>query len=512
MNMRPLDRCDRLAFKRMLLPLFLIALWGVPTSANTVQKPDILMIVVDDLRPMLGCYGVEHMKTPHIDSLAKRSILFERAYCQVAKCGPSRLSAMTGLRSDSIDVFSNTEKDVKAFRQRRPDAVSIAHWLKKHGYDTRSFGKIDHDGWQIKTDWSVPPSPGRHREMWEVVDADDPSKPTLIANRYACPAIQSPDVPDTHLYAGRMTQEVIAMLRERDAGKPMFLAVGYRRPHLPFVAPKRYFDQYNPDESWLANNPQPPDQSPVMAWFNSDGYGGAIKRAGLTLPGQPNREQAIGINGFELRSYEGIKKQGELDKEEQLQVLQAYAACISYVDAQIGLLIDELKHQDRLDNTLILFWSDHGFHLGEHSAWAKMTNFEVATRVPLLIAAPGISPGKTRELVELVDLYPTLCELAGVPAPKHLEGQSLVGTMRDPKNNTRTLARSQYDRFNGKYMGRAIRTDRYRFVRWTEEKSGRVVHIELYDHQTDPHETQNLANQADQAERIERLTTLLKSD
>lgn len=474
------------------------------------QKPDVLLIVVDDLRPMLGCYGDARIQTPNIDRLAQRGVVFERAYCQYAKCGTSRLSLMTGLRPDSIGVFSNRDKDVLSFRKRRPDAASLSRWLKKHGYHTQSFGKIDHDGWHVDDEWSVPASPGRPGEMLEVANSEDASKPTTIAERFACPVMQSPDVADDHLFAGRMTQQVIDVMRDLDSNQPTFLAVGYRRPHLPFVAPKRYFDLYHPDESWLARNPHPADGSPVMAWFNSDGYVGAAKRVNFKMPNPPTREQAVEWNGYEMRSYLGVPYHGPIDTSLQLKLLQAYAACVSYVDAQIGKLLDELEATGKLDSTLIVFCTDHGWHLGEQSAWGKMTNFEIATRVPTIISGPDIKPGRTRTIAELVDLYPTVCELSGVSAPKHLEGESLVSALEEPEKENEAIALSQYARFGTKYTGRALRTDRYRFVIWEAKKNGEVVHRELYDHQSDPNETKNLALSLNFAREVNRLEAELR--
>lgn len=464
-------------------------------AASPTERPDVLMIVVDDLRPMLGCYGDARILTPNIDRLSRRGVLFERAYCQYAKCGTSRLSLMTGLRPDSIGVFSNRDRDVVAFRNRRPDALSMSRWLMQHGYHTRSFGKVDHDGWHVDEEWSVPASPGRPGEMLEVVDDGDTTRPTVIAERLACPVLQSPNVADDFLFAGRMTKQVLATLRDRDRAQPLFLAVGYRRPHLPFIAPKRFFDLYQPDETWLAQNPDPAFKSPVMAWFNSDGYVGTARRVGLKMPGLPDRKQAVDWNGYELRSYLGVPNRGAINVSLQLKLLQAYAACVSYVDAQIGKIIDELESTGRLDSTLIVFCSDHGWHLGEQSAWGKMTNFEIATRVPMIIAAPGIDAGRTQEIVELVDLYPTICELTGVTAPGHLEGESLVRSLKEPGLKTGSVALSQYSRFGGKFTGRAIRSDRYRYVLWEESRTGQVIHRELYDHDMDPRETRNVSSE-----------------
>ena len=474
------------------------------------QKPDVLLILVDDLRPMLGCYGDARIRTPNIDRLARRGVLFERAYCQYAKCGTSRLSLMTGLRPDSIGVFSNRDKDVVNFRKRRPNAASMSRWLKKHGYFAQSFGKIDHDGWHVDDEWSVPASPGRSGEMLEVADSEDVSKPTTIAERFACPVMQSPDVADDHLFAGRMTRQVINVMRNRDSKQPTFLAVGYRRPHLPFVAPQRYFDLYQPDESWLAKNPHPADGSPVMAWFNSDGYVGAAKRVNFKMPNPPTRKQAVEWNGYEMRSYLGVPYHGPIDTSLQLRLLQAYAACVSYVDAQIGKLLDELEATGKLNSTLIVFCTDHGWHLGEQSAWGKMTNFEIATRVPFIIAGPGIDAGRTKSIAELVDVYPTVCELSGVAIPDHLEGESLASTLRAPNAPDGGFALSQYARFGTKYTGRALRTDRYRFVVWDAKKDGKVVHRELYDHRTNSDETVNLADKAQYKELVSVLETRLR--
>jgi iduronate 2-sulfatase len=479
-------------------------------SAGAANKPDILMIMVDDLRPMLGCYGDARIKTPNIDRLARRGVVFERAYCQYAKCGTSRLSLMTGLRPDSIGVFSNRDKDVVNFRKRRPDAASMSRWLKKHGYHAQSFGKIDHDGWHADDEWSVPASPGRSGEMLEVVNSEDVSKPTTIAERFACPVMQSPDVADDHLFAGRMTQQVIDVMRRRDSQQPTFLAVGYRRPHLPFVAPKRYFDMYQPDESWLAKNPNPAEGSPVMAWFNSDGYVGAAKRVNFKMPNPPTRQQAVEWNGYEMRSYLGVPNHSQIETSLQLRLLQAYAACVSYVDAQVGRILDELESTKTLNSTLIVFCTDHGWHLGEHSAWGKMTNFEIATRVPMIIAGPGFEAGRTRKIAELVDLYPTICDMAGVAKPDHLQGESLIPALTEPEESNDSIALSQYARFGTKYTGRALRTDRYRFVVWDAKKGGETVHRELYDHDSDPDETVNLAGKEEHRELVLTLESQLR--
>ena len=464
----------------------------------TGKSPDIVMIAIDDLRPMLGCYGDQRIKSPNIDSLAKRGVVFERAYCQYAKCGTSRLSLMTGLRPDSIGIFSNSASDVIKFRAHHPEINSIAHWLKKSGYHTQSFGKIYHDGWDHRNDWSTDSHPGRDREMLEITDPKNATAPTVIAERLNCPILQAPAVPDDHLFAGRMTTEVIDTLAHFEDPEPLFLAIGFRRPHLPFVAPKSYFDQYDINDSWLASNQRPSTDVPLMSWFNSDGYVGSARKIGLTMPSQPDYDEAMNWNGYEMRSYKGVPNQGPISPATQINLIHAYAACISYVDAQIGRILEHLRHSPRFKNAIIVLWSDHGWHLGEHSAWGKMTNFEVATRVPLIIAAPEIKPSRTDYISELVDLYPTLCDLAGVPKPDHLEGDSLLQALKPEdyplQSAAQSMALSQYTRFRGRYMGRAIRTPSYRYVAWFDQLENRIVGRELYDHRVDSNENHNLAS------------------
>ena len=474
---------------------FLICILLAAGSPSRGKNPNILMIAVDDLRPMLGCYGDRRIRTPNIDRLASRGMLFERAYCQYAKCGTSRLSLMTGLRPDQMGVFSNNKNDLRRFRKKNPGIVSMGRWFKKHGFLTRSFGKIYHDGWDDLLDWSVPPVPGREGEMLEIADPNSPRGPTLIAPRLDCPAIQDPDAPDDHFFAGRMAEMAAEFLRSRsDSDHPYFLAVGFRRPHLPFVAPRRFFEWYRPDRSWLPKDRMPPKGVEPVAWFNSGGYGGSARKVGLTMPIPPRtRQQAMAWNGYELRSYQGVPNHGPIPDELQLRLIHAYAACVSYVDAQIGKLLQALHASGRAKSTVIVLWSDHGWHLGEHSAWGKMTNYEIATRVPLIFSGPGVARGKTtRSLAELVDVYPTLCALAGLEAPPHLEGDDLCPVLRNPSHEVKLAAQSQYDRYRGKYTGRAVRTKSFRHVVWYDA-AGKAVAEELYHCEDDPGETNNLS-------------------
>ncbi|HBV62975.1 MAG TPA: hypothetical protein DEF45_08140 [Rhodopirellula sp.] len=463
------------------------------------KHPDIVMIAIDDLRPMLGCYGDQRIQSPNIDSLAKSGVLFERAYCQYAKCGTSRLSLMLGLRPDSIGIFSNKTSDVEKFRADHPEIDSIAGCLKKSGYYTQSFGKIYHDGWDQQNDWSTESQPGRNGEILEITNTQNVSGPTVIAERLACPVLQAPEVEDDHLFAGRMATKVIDTINHFDKPNPLFLAMGFRRPHLPFVAPKSYFDQYQVDDSWLATNQRPTADAPLMAWFNSDGYVGSARKAGLTMPLKPDFDEARDWNGYEMRSYRGVPNKGPIPRATQLKLIHAYAACISYVDTQIGRVLEHMKKSPRFKDAVIVLWSDHGWHLGEHSAWGKMTNYEIATRVPLIISAPQLTPGRTDHLSELVDLYPTLCDLAQVPKPEHLQGDSLLPVLHqdygsDHQQST-SVALSQYTRFRNRYMGRAIRTQNHRYIAWFDQRENRIVARELYDHRVDSEENNNLTVQ-----------------
>lgn len=457
------------------------------------EGPNILMIAVDDLRPMLGCYGDSRAITPNIDKLAESGMVFDRAYCNYAKCGPSRASLLSGVHPENVGIYSHKDTEIERFRKERPDVVALPEWFKTHGYEARSFGKIDHDGWADPGQWSAPPFAGREKEMLEIVDPKNPDGPSVIAERLACPVMQSPDVEDNRLFGGRMTDEVVRLLSSRSAGKPFFYAVGFRRPHLPFVAPKKYYDMHHPDESWLCENPEPPAGVPPLAWFNSDGYGGSARNVGLTMPPNPTRKEAIAWNGYEMRSYLDVPYYGEISPSRQMELIQAYSACITYVDTQIGRLLEAIEAEGLRKNTVVMLWADHGWHLGEASAWGKMTNYEIATRVPFIVSAPGKPTGRTRSLAALLDIYPTLCDLAGLEKPTHLDGKSLVPILDNPEATVQDSIRHEYVRYGGRYTGKAIRSDRYRFVQW-KSKKGEIQFEELYDLQGDPLETKNIVD------------------
>ncbi len=471
------------------------------------DKLNVLFIAVDDLRPELGCYGVKHIKTPHIDSLASRGTMFTRAYCQQAVCSPSRTSLLTGLRPDTTRIY-----DLQThFRLTIPDVVTLPQHFKQNGYHTQSFGKIYHGGLDDPKSWSAkswrPKGPGfakpetlaalqKAREKMrregkdlrtETLKRDEktgvPLKLSRPKYKIRGPSWEDPDVADNALPDGKTADRAIEVMRQvKD--KPFFLAVGFLKPHLPFVAPTKYFGLYPPEEVRLADNPFPPKDVPKIAL----------------------------INWGELRAYFDIPKKGPLSDAKALELRRAYYAATSYVDAQIGRVLAELDRLKLRDKTVVVLWGDHGWQLGEHGLWCKHTNFEVAARVPMIFSAPGQpNPGaKTDALTEFVDIYPTLCELCGLAAPKGLEGTSVVPLMADPKRAWKTAAFSQYPR--GIVMGYSMRTQRYRFTEWVRRRGNRTRRgVELYDHKADPKENVNIANRPEHRELVGKLSKQLRA-
>lgn len=454
------------------------------------ERPHVLFFAVDDLRPELGCYGVERVQSPHLDRLAREGVVFRRAYCQQAVCSPSRTSLLTGLRPDSTKVY-----DLEThFRKTVPEVVTLPQHFKQNGYRVVGMGKIYHGGLNDTKSWSVPhrrpkvsmyQSPknlelmARKREEFRKRGL----KGRQLSRKSRGPAWEAADVPDGAYPDGALTEMAVAALRDlakHDA--PFFLAVGFLKPHLPFNAPKRYWDLYDAEKIRLADNPFPPRGAPRLA---------------LT-------------NWGELRSYHDIPQQGPVSEAQARSLIHGYLACVSFIDAQVGRILSELEELGLREKTIIVLWGDHGWKLGEHGAWCKHTNFELDARSSLLLRAPGAEAnGRPCDaLVEFVDIYPTLCELAGLELPEHLEGTSFAPLLGDPARPWKTGALSQYPR--GNIMGYSLRTDRYRFTRWQERKDpGKVVALELYDHKVDPAENVNLAGDPARAGLIEELTEKL---
>jgi arylsulfatase A-like enzyme len=468
---------------RTLALIFAITLLPAALSAAPA-KPNVLFIAVDDLRPQLGCYGDTAVKSPNIDELAKQSLTFDRAYCQLALCNPSRSSLLSGRRPETLGIY-----DLKTFvRDRNPDVITLPQLFKQNGYTTFSFGKIFHTGngnhddpasWSEKSYHPGPTAAGSTKGQPKTdPDSEDPHADELS---YAAPDCADEDLPD-----GQVARHAIEALNKHK-DKPFFLAVGFYRPHLPFVAPKRYWDLYNPADIKLAPNPDPPKDAPAFASNNAG----------------------------ELRRYAGIPKTGPVPEATARTLIQGYNASVSFTDAQIGKVLAELDRLNLRDNTIIILWGDHGYQLGEHGTWTKRTDWEIATRVPLLISIPGQTTRgqKTQALVEFVDVYPTLAELCNLPLPPKLDGKSFTPLLTDPAAKWKTAAFSIYQKrvpaLGGVAHGRAIVTDRHRLIEWSGPDQTKRVY-ELYDHQSDPQENTNIAKLPENKPLVESLANQLQ--
>jgi len=462
-------------------------------SASTAwggERLNVLFIAADDLRPQLRCYGHPQMITPNLDALAESGMLFERAYCSAPTCRASRLAVMTGLRPETTKITTNGGAP---FRKRLPNHVTVSQLFMNHGWHAQSLGKIFHGAFAVRGQWNDPKSwsvpawwPGPRYYYTEpgikaakqvfARSRQGKGKPVdeWVNHFVLGPSWEAPDVAENVLYGGQLADKTIATLNEiKD--RPFFLAVGFLKPHLPFIAPKKYWDMYPPDEIVVADNQHAPKDSPPLAMSNW---------------GHP-------------RSYTDIPNKGPMPKKLVAKLTRGYAACVTYVDAQVGRILKELDRLGLRDNTIIVFWGDHGFHLGENGIWGKATNFELSLRVPLIISAPNMKArgGRTRALVELIDLYPTLAELAGLTPPKNLAGRSMVPLLNNPDQKWKPAAFSQYP--HSGVMGRSMRTDRWRFTEW--KKGNKLVTTELYDLQNDPAGNVNLSGQKEHADAVERL-------
>lgn len=473
--------------------LGLLALAGLTTpiagSAEAV-RPNVLFIAVDDLKPAIGCMGDRSARTPHLDRLAARGTLFEHAYCMQAVCSPSRNAVLTGLRPRTLRIYDLATN----FRLSVPEVVTLPQHFKNLGWKTEAMGKIFHVGHGNHEDnasWSVPhwqarsigyALPENRARLTREEARFENRPPAKAASLPRGAAYESADVPDTTYGDGKIAEEAIRRLQAAHASpsQPFFLAVGFLKPHLPFCAPKKYWDLHDPAQLPMPARTTPPDGAPAFAPTNSG----------------------------ELRQYAGIPETGSLDETLTRRLIHGYYAATSYMDAQLGRLIDELDRLDLAKNTIIVLWGDHGWHLGDHGMWCKHTTYEQATRAPLIIVAPGKPSGrKTRSLAEFVDIYPTLCELAGLEPPSHLQGTSLVPILNDPRIELKATAFQVYPRGSkphGPLLGQAARTDRWRYVEW-QAKDGRVVSRELYDMRTDPGETVNVVNAPEHAAEVREL-------
>jgi arylsulfatase A-like enzyme len=443
---------------------------GPPVAAQA-DRPHVLFIAVDDLRPQINSFGVERMHTPNLDRLAARGVRFDRAYCNIAVCGASRASLMSGLRPTPTRFTS-----YQTWVQRdAPGVPTLATTFKRAGYHTVTNGKVYHNRGDDAEAWSEPDwRPAKGGTWWALKQNRD----LMTGPRNRGPAYESADAPDDEYPDHDTASKTIEDLRRLAKGdKPFFVACGFHKPHLPFVAPKRYWDLYGAEAITPPGN--------------------------MYLPrGLP---QAFNYTWGEMRSYHGIPPSGPVSDEQARELIHGYQACVSFADAQVGRLLDEVDRLGIADRTIIVLWGDHGWQLGEHGFWCKHTNFEVATRVPLIIVAPGVAGGRaSTRLVETIDLYPTLCDLAGLEKPDHLHGKSLRPLLDDADAPHKDAV---FTRHGG---GDAVRTDRYRYMEVRAGGGrGELRGVGLFDLENDPHENRNVADDPAFADELKRLRGLL---
>ena len=466
---------------------FLGASLGLASSATAAGKRNVLFIAVDDLRPALACYGDPIAITPNIDRLASRGTIFRRAYCQIAVCNPSRASLMTGRRPDEIKVW-----DLAAhFRDTLPDVVTLPQHFKNNGYLTRSIGKIYHGTGRPQKDppsWSEPPV----YDQRPPADMRYSSLHNFKGSGLKRDAYDDGEAADDNYVDGMVGDYAVKTLGLLNRlAQPFFLGVGFRKPHLPFSAPKKYWDLYDRDKIPMPRPGGHPEGAPELAVRSWN----------------------------ELETYRDVPLEGPIPEEKIRQLRHGYYACVSYIDGQIGRLLDELERTGLASNTVIALWGDHGFNLGEQGLWTKSNNYEWATHAPLIIAEPDGRAGERDELVEFVDIYPTLTELCGLSQPDGLAGVSLKALMDDPKAKGKRAAFSQFPRQKtgqrhkgaGDIMGYTVRTDRFRYVEWRVGLGGAVVARELYDHRGDSIESRNVAGEPRYRKQLQELAKLLST-
>lgn len=483
----------------ILLAVLLLASCNPPAdrtaSDESTSKPNILFIAVDDLRTELGCYGNTQIKSPNIDRLADEGIVFRRAYCQQPICMASRASLLSGLRPDTLSIYN-----CSSVNDLVPDVRTLNQHFENNGYEIWASGKIYHHGIDRREQFGEKRMQPETEEQGRGYLSEEAIG---IMEEYDAyyrewrdqpgggrgPAFEAPAVADNAYHDGAMTDLAIEQLAEfKSRKKPFFMAVGYKKPHLPFNAPKKYWDLYDRNEILMPDN--------------------------TFLPA--NASQYFEYNFGELRNYAGIPKGREPLSDSLSRTLKhGYYASVSYIDAQIGRLLDALEQQGLDENTIVILWGDHGWKLGEHGMWCKHTQFELDNHVPLLLKVPGQATAgrQTDAFVEFVDIYPTLSELAGLELPGHLQGQSFAPLVANPDQPWKEGAISVWplNRTNPEraIIGYAIQTDRYRYTEWIRLSTGELLARDLFDHETDPEENVNISGEPESEPIMEELSALL---
>ena len=444
---------------------------------DTASRPNVLFIAVDDLRPEFGAYGRGHIVSPNLDALANAGTLFRNAYCNVPVCGASRASILTGmrpLRDRFVDYDCRVDQDV-------PAAATLHGHFKANGYRTVGLGKIHHFPDDRAADWSEPfwrpDYKGTTQVDWRNYQSQA-HRAVAATNDEKGPPWDRAAVPDNAYHDGQTTDRAVRTIaRLADSGEPFFLAVGFLKPHLPFNAPEKYWQLYDPGQFTM-----PPTYSRAA--------------------GTP---EAMFHNSGELRfGYHGVPEEEVLPEDYAINLIHGYSACVSYVDAQIGRLRRALAANGLADNTIIVLWGDHGYNLGDHTLWCKHTTFASSLRVPLLISAPGLPAGQVTEaLAEHVDVFPTLCDLAGLPAPQQLEGESLRPYLEDANLAGKPAVFSRWKNADN------VTTRDFSYTEWHNEKGEQYARA-LFDHRVDSLEMDNVAEQEGYAKEVSRLRDLLK--
>ena len=478
---------------RLLLLVYSFCLtWPALCSPEASDdRPNVLLILVDDLKPSFGAYGEKWVHSPNLDRLATRGMRFNMAYCNQAVCAPSRNNLLLGSRSTSIGVYSLGQH----FRTVVPNAVTMPQYFKQHGYHSAGIGKVFHIGHGNINDvhsWSVPFQPDKVIDyvLPESTGGKLTREEALFSNKSKAglpmgAAWEIADVDDGAYADGRIATEGIKRLNAyRKSDDPFFLALGFTKPHLPFCAPKKYWDLYDRSKLPMAEYKLPPAGAPAYA--------------GKTIG--------------ELNQYKPVPQNPPLREELQRTLIHGYYASMSYMDSQVGRVLDEIDRLGLARNTIIVLWGDHGYHLGDHGTWTKHTNYEQANRIPILIAAPGVTQphSSSDALIETVDLFPTIADLAGLPAPKGpqpIDGDSFVPILKGSDSDIGKYAYHCYPK--GGRLGRAIRTQRYRLVEWRQTGGNQKTEYELYDYEADPQEKKNLADELPNV--VKKLTAILAS-
>lgn len=462
---------------------------------------NILMIAVDDLRPELGCFGKQKLHTPNIDRLAARSMRYDRAYCNYPQCMPSRVSVLTGKRPpfwcDKVGQLAGEGEP------------TLPGYLREQGMKTFSVGKVYHTPLDDEASWDelhketfrLCPDGKTKQWFWDYQHPDNVAKSYVAHDQIGYPEIEKVweplppmsecmDAPDEGYIDHKVASRAIDCIeRHRDGGQGLFLAVGFYRPHLPWTAPKKYWDLYDREEIDLADNP----------FFPKDGIGKSTLCDFMHYGDQEIQETYSDFGRYEDEDFP------VLSEAKQRECIHAYWACVSFMDAQVGRVLDALEANGMADDTAIILWGDNGWHLGEHKLWSKITNFDESTRVPLLCAVPGKAGGVYAAPVELVDIYPTCCDLLGLPRPAHVEGEDLPME----KESTRTHATA----YVANHGVRTLVTERYRLSYYPESVQNTIQgrgQIELFDHREDPKENVNVGRDPAYGEIVERLLEQLE--